>query len=644
MTAILNEEAADALPAAVPPALARIVSRCMEKAREARFQSARDLAFGLEVLTGTTGAASAPPVPGRRRGWTALAIAIVIVSVAAAVASWMRGTAQSVLDNPLALAKSSLLTDFGGTEMDATISPDGKFVAFLSDRSGPFHVWLKPVGPGSSRDLTPGEGDYRNAGPTRSVGFSGDGGEIWVNGTYGRRMMRMPFTGGVPLPFLVQHAVNVVWSPDGSSLVYFTFDGDPLIVANRTGDNPRELLPPRKGDHNHFPAWSSDGRWIYYAHGEQSVSQYDVWRIPSAGGTPEQLTHQNTDIRYLTMIDARTLLYVAPDDVRSGPWLWALDVERKVTRRVSGGLERYLSIAASRDGSRLVATVAAATGGLWTVPILDRIAETGDVKPYPVPTTRAQAPRFGNDSLFYLSSSGAGEGLWRMLGGNAVEVWRGSDDPLMEVPAVSPRDDRLAVVSNPGSPRLILVSADGADRKPLADTIVVRGAPSWSPDGNSIVTGGRDADGPGLFKIPVDGGKPVRLVTGPATDPQWSPTGRFIVYMGQQDANAPLLAVREDGSAMEFPAITVPTGGRGRARFLPNGKGLVYVTGSTLADRNFWYLDTTTFLSRQLTKLTNGANTDTFDISPDGTHIVFDRVLGRSDVVLIDLPKPAAAR
>ena len=74
MAAILKEEPADPLPADVPPALARIISRCLEKAREARFQSARDLAFGLDVLSGTHDAAAPAgsgdrAAPMARRSW-----------------------------------------------------------------------------------------------------------------------------------------------------------------------------------------------------------------------------------------------------------------------------------------------------------------------------------------------------------------------------------------------------------------------------------------------------------------------------------------------------------------------------------------------------------------------------------------------
>ncbi len=66
--------------------------------------------------------------------------------------------------------------------------------------------------------------------------------------------------GGAPRVFLRDHAVNVVWSRDGTRLVYFTFDdGDPLYVADGTGGNEHEILKGNNRDvHNHFPAWSMD--------------------------------------------------------------------------------------------------------------------------------------------------------------------------------------------------------------------------------------------------------------------------------------------------------------------------------------------------------------------------------------------------
>jgi Tol biopolymer transport system component len=639
MAAILKDDPPEPGSPDVPLALARIVFRCLEKAREARFQSARDLAFALDVLSGTHAAATPARVtPARWRWLAALVAGIVALSLLTVLAIWWKGSPES-FEQRLARATFTHLTEWEGSELDAAISPDGRFVAFMADRAGPFHVWLKQVSAGAFVNLTPDKGDLRNAGPNRSVGFSADGSEVWINGTTGRRLALLPLMGGTSRVFLDVETVNVVWSPDGTRLVHFTWAGDPLIVADGDGENGREILEARKGDHNHFPAWSTDGRWIYYAHANQSVSEYDVWRIQPSGGTPEQLTQVKTDVRYLTAIDPRTVLYVAPGQDASGPWLWALDVEQKTARRVSVGLDRYLSVAASADGRRLVATIAKPIAGLWSVPILDRPAEESDVKPYAVPTARGAAPRFGGTSLFYLSSSGAGDGLWRVQDGKAVEIWKGSDEALRDPPSLSPSGDRVAVVlSAQGKRRLTLISAEGADRRPLAEAIDVRGTSAWSPDGTWIVTGGSDSKGPGLFRIPIDGGAPVRLVTGPALDPVVSPDGSLIVYAGEQTARAPLLAVRPDGTSVPLPAIRVLSGGGGRARFHPDGKSLVYLDGP-VGDQNFNLLDLATKKIRRLTKFSNPATSNTFDISPDGSQIVFDRVRERSDVVLIDLPK-----
>jgi Tol biopolymer transport system component len=183
-----------------------------------------------------------------------------------------------------------------------------------------------------------------------------------------------------------------------------------------------------------------------------------------------------------------------------------------------------------------------------------------------------------------------------------------------------------------------MISADGADRQSLAEGVDVRGTPSLSPDGKWIVTGGSDAaQGHGLFKIPVDGGPPVRIVSGAAFDPVVSPDQSIIVYTGTQTAFAPLLAVRLDGTPVTLPAIRILSGGTGRARFLPNGK-LVYMQGPVGA-QDFWLLDIAANKTSQLTHLSNPATTTTFDIAPDGLHIVFDRVREQSDLVLIDLPK-----
>jgi len=88
---------------------------------------------------------------------------------------------------------------------------------------------------------------------------------------------------------------------------------------------------------------------------------------------------------------------------------------------------------------------------------------------------------------------------------------------------------------------------------------------------------------------------------------------------------------------VELPGISVRRLGE-RARFLPDGKSLIYMQG-LLAAQDFWLLDLATMKSRPLTRLQNRATMRTFDITLDGKQIVFDRVRENSDVVLIDLPR-----
>ena len=153
-----------------------------------------------------------------------------------------------------------------------------------------------------------------------------------------------------------------------------------------------------------------------------------------------------------------------------------------------------------------------------------------------------------------------------------------------------------------------------------------------------MVIGGKQGDAEGLFKIPVDGGVPERIADGEALNPIWSPDGSLIIYAGAQvNVGHPLLAVRPDGSPVELPDIDVLRAGE-RARFTPDGSGLVYMKHFQLS-QDFWLLDLATMKSRQLTRLDSTATMRTFDITPDGKQIVFDRLFKNSDIVLIELPQ-----
>jgi WD40 repeat protein len=304
-------------------------------------------------------------------------------------------------------------------------------------------------------------------------------------------------------------------------------------------------------------------------------------------------------------------------------------------------LEHYISVSATADRKRLIATVSNPSANLWSVPILDRSTTEADIRPYRLPNDRALAPRFAKDTLFYLSAQGSGDGLWRYQNGQAFEVWKGADGTLFEPAAISPSaDSAVIVLSKRGKLVLYRISADGAEIQPLAPDLDVRGAPCWSPDGKWIITGGQNASGAGLFHIPAAGGAAVRLSAKPGINPVWSPDGGLIVYTGNTiSRTASLLAIRPDGSPFELPPLVVGAGrwiNRAHHRFTPDGKGLVYLRGFGPGE-DFWLFDLVTKQTRLLAGLGHGTST-TFDITPDGRQIVFDRIRENSEVVLIDLP------
>ncbi len=634
-----------ALPAATPTVIRRLLLRCLAKDPKQRLRDIGDVRIEIdaidEVLPGIDAAVT---VAKAGVAWLPWAVGAAFAALAVVASLWMSRPA-SALESPLANARFSRLTDWEGSEGGGEISPDGKFVAFVADKAGQFDIWLSQIGSGEIRNLTT---DVPPLQPTfsafRKTGFSADGAEIWFSPAAGASMaqMIMPLVGGTARAFLDTGATAPSWSPDDQRVTYFKNDeGDPLFVADRAGADARQILI-EKGMHHHNPVWSTDGQWIYFASGPEPTDTMNVWRIRPSGESLERMTEGGIGINFLAPLDTRTVLNDGRAADGSGPWLWSLDVERKLSRRVDSGLGQYTSVSSSHDGRRLIVTIANPSASLWRVPLLERQADDRDVERYPLKSERAFAPRFHGASLFYLSASGSGDGLWRAQNGQpSGQIWGDASGTLSEPPAVSPDGDRVAViVRREGKRRLAIVSADGRSTRVLAPSIDIQGQAGqgtvdWSPDGRSIVTGGDDGNGLGLFIIPVDGGAPVRLVAGKANNPIWSPDGQLIVYAGNFfTGQVTLSGVRPDGTPAELPLVRTRPGGY---RFLPNGKGLVYLPSFSSLD--FWSIDFATKVARQITRLSNQGALMTFDITPDGKAIVFDRSRENSDIVLIELPK-----
>jgi serine/threonine protein kinase len=636
LRAIIHDPA-EPLPRDVPAPLRTLIERCMAKSPDQRYQLAREMVVDLKRCgRGQAVSVAAGPSKKTHRLWMAAA-----GLAAVGFAGWFFGRTRPT-ENPLNDAAFTRLTNFDGSETEVAISRDGRAVAFRSDHDGVVDTWVTEVGSTNPLNLTKGSQPVVLVGNT---GFSPDGTEVYLSSVPApgepSRLRMIPIKGGTPRAFLAERAMEPAWSPDGTRIVYQTSDpSDPVFIADKSGGDRKQIyIAPSPGIHNHFLTWSKDAKWIYFVSGLWDTREIDIMRIRPEGGTAERLTNIGRDIRYLRPFDDRTLVYVAPDESGAGPWLWAFDTEQRTSRRWSPGPFVYTSVDVSADGSRLAAAVGNPIAKLSSFPILDRPAEEGDVKPYSVGMDRALAPRLNGNGLFFLSSAGGGDGLWRFANNKPAEIWRGSDGPLQEPAAVSPDGKRVAILLRKNGTRTLnLLSTEGGDAQPLAPKINVSSAAAWSPDGAWIVATGNDGSGAGLFKIPVDGGQPQRLMSGQASNPVWSPGGSVIAYAGPPlGAVGPLQLISKDGAPMDVPLIRVRTGGE-RYRFIPGTRQLVYLQGEQHSKVDFRVLDLSNMKTRSLTNFDN-ASTRTFDVTPDGKQIVFDRLRDNSDIVLIDLAK-----
>ncbi len=634
-----------------PAPLRWTVQRCLAKESRNRYASTEDLARELTTIrdnlseaTSAIGVPQAEPVPARRRWWIPAVIAAAIL-LALGIAGWRLRQSDYFWKNPLAGAHFTRLTDWEGSEVDAAMSSDGKFVAFLSDRAGPFDAWVTQVGSDEFLNLSKGQFPDLYLDRVRNVGFSGDDAHVWmridVQGGRGGPLENgwlVPTIGGNARPFLPA-ASEIAWSPDRARIAYHpAAPGDPIFVADRNGANPRQILIDKPGIHNHYQAWSPDGRFVYFAHGTLSPFHMDIWRVPSTGGTAERLTNHDSHVAYPAFLDERTLLYTASRPDGSGSGLYAMDIERRIPHAVSFGLEEYVSVAASANGRRLVVTVANPTSHLWTAPISEHVVDDSRLSRFSLPAVRAAAPRFGPGYILFLSSKGGADGLWKFKDGSDTELWKGAEGSVAAAPTISPDGAQICFVVRDGKQaRLHMMAADGTGARRIAESLDVRDAPSWSPDGRWIAVVASEGNEQPLFKIAVDGGVPVRLVGGNNYDPVWSPDGRFIAYSEHHGGpRYQLKGITPEKQQFRLPEVTVAAGGN-RYRFLPDGKALALIRGH-YRNQDFWLLDLATQQLRQLTKLRPGFDTKSFDISLDGKQILFDRYRENSDIVLIDLP------
>lgn len=233
------------------------------------------------------------------------------------------------------------------------------------------------------------------------------------------------------------------------------------------------------------------------------------------------------------------------------------------------------------------------------------------------------------------------ESVWKHANGTDTQLWSGQGGQIFGGPAISSDGRYIAFSVRQHSQTLLYVmQADGTNARVVADSLELLGAPAWVPDGLSIASAVNDRGTPRLFRLPVDGGSPALFIQDYSVDPAWAPDGRLVAYSGPDIGTTfSVKVVTSEGVAHPLPRLTTLTRGARHLKFLTGGRGLAFLRGG-IKHKDVCLLDPETGAETQLTHLPPDFDIQDFDISLDGREVVLERVQERSDIVLLDLPRP----
>ncbi len=511
LTAVLREEPKpiDHLHGAPPPELERIITRCLRKDPDRRWQSIADVKVALRELkeeseSGDVAVAVAAPVHASRRWVPLVAAAALLLAVAgtAAVVWLNRDVAPATPSRP---GPAVPLTTYHGREQQPALSPDGNSVAFTwnGEAEDNWDIWVKLIGPGSPLRLT--------SDPAMDLGPA--------------------------------------WSPDGRSIAFVRIRGDRLtvFVVPALGGPEREVVETRSGvlGYGQNLSWSPDSRILVLAASPQTGVDEVLIAVDVASGETRPILTPPARMAYTMPAvspDGKAIAFVRRSGVLTGE-LYVQRISDGFTPvgepRLLDGLGRlYFGLTWSADGSAVIASWGN-TGdiGVWRIPLEhpdrpERISPPGEDWRQPSMSLRQGRLAVGratwDENLWRVELSGPGQAA-----GPPVNL---SGSTRSELNAqFSPDGSRIAFESlRSGTQEVWIADADGRNARQLTTfNGAFGGTPAWSADGQSIAFDVRGSDGKGdVFIVPVRGGGPVRLTTDPADDivPSWSHDGRWIYF------------------------------------------------------------------------------------------------------------------
>lgn len=563
MAAILSSEPEDLAKTgtSIPRELRSVLRRCFEKSPSNRYQSGAELASALR------GGSSASKSPFRSRRFTPSQIGLVVAIIAAlalaAGLAWKFFRRETAFIQP----RQTLVLSSAGSHREASFSPDGNFIAFISDAEGTSQVYVKNLAGGDPLQITSGEvGAERPrwspnndqivfsrggsiwsvaplGGPARKLiedgsnpDWSGDGTrlvyekdeQIWIAKSDGsdQRLVK-----GVPDADILLSPRSPALSPDGSKIAFFQCSkgpiGDIWVIPTEGGSARRLTFDDHFGG---TPEWSGDGKYIIFS--SQRGGSRTLWKINASGGAPEPvLVGAGEDTDPALSRDGKRLIYT---NTRNN---FVLTLWNPTTNQTKGLIEARYEVtdpSFSPDGSRISFFMDETSGDIQVY----TIASQGG-NPVQMTTVKGERnihPRWSPDGLwlyFYQFRPGSSFRRISFAGGISTEVASGWSWGTHNAAQIDPEGKRIAYVKQEkGGPPVTLIREIEGSKE-----VVFRSSffqPVWSRDGKSIAGTelAPDASGNTERKISicaVETRECRQLTSG--RFPRWSRDGEYLYFM-----------------------------------------------------------------------------------------------------------------
>jgi eukaryotic-like serine/threonine-protein kinase len=553
MNAILKQDP-PAIVGDVPPAIERVIRRCLEKAPEERFQSARDLSFALEALSAPsssreTALASAPSVPEKSR-WPAM----VLLAVAALALGAGGVFAAFKLRTPMAPSFHQLIFGRGFIET-ARFTPDGQNLVYGASWNGkPFEIFTTGLDGLESRSLGLPPANVLGIGANgqMAVSLGMHHTQIWMtSGT----LAQVSLTGGAPRPVL-ENVCDGDMSPDGKRMAIVRCSG-----SEETLEFPSGTVLFRTTGYIGNVRVSRAGDAIAFAEHPILGDDRGFLTLVDLQGKSKRLTTEWSSLRGLAWSPSGKEVWFTGSRNTEPQSLMACDLQGTLRSILSAPAYLWLQDI-SASGKVLLGNSQEGGGIAVHSPqgvvdqLIDVSSESSEVDGISADGTKLSVTYSGaNSGIDYSTYFAKNDGSppVRVGDGSGIGI---TPDGKQIVTAMASTTNHLRVYpTGPGEARDIDISP--------VHVLEWRG--SWSSDGSAMAfTGAENGKPPRIYMLDLAAGK-VRPVTPEGTtNPFLSPDGRsliaktaphkFVLYPLDGGAPRPVMGLEADEIPVQFGA------------------------------------------------------------------------------------------